>query len=101
MAVIDENWNYRLDQLKNYNSRELQLRISCLWEDILNLNGFKIRDFHANDTARSPDDELKMFVEKNKQLRNEIDAKLEDLAQKKSRYENFKQGMAVLLLFVR
>ncbi|KAI5651863.1 chromosome segregation protein spc25 domain-containing protein [Phthorimaea operculella] len=75
---------------------EFDTRINSLRNEVLNLNGFKKQMYDNNDISPSHDEELKTLIEKNKQLRNEIDKKLEELNKQKSEYETYKQDQKLL-----
>lgn len=104
MSIIEENWDIKLNltTIEENNYVEFEARVKCLHEHILNLidNGFKVHKYNYNGNVAQNDDELITLMERNKQLRHDIDSKLEDLSQQKIQYENYKKGILIRLLFI-
>ncbi|KAM3964377.1 uncharacterized protein ACR2FA_001352 [Aphomia sociella] len=101
MSVIDDIWDYQLDlhTIEEENYSEFDVKISNISEHIIKLleDGFKRQSFNYNGiVAQNNDDELRNLVDKNKQLRLDIDVKLEEISQHQSRYEHFKQEQKLL-----
>lgn len=99
MSVLEGNWPLNLD-LKNVekkNFEQFELNLGCINE--------KVSKILYNFTRQSPflngninlcyDDELKTLAEKNKNLRHEVDLKLEELSEQQIRYESCKRGKII------
>ncbi|XP_075973519.1 uncharacterized protein LOC142974845 [Anticarsia gemmatalis] len=101
MTVIEDNWDIQLDLgSKEQNSfKEFESRVKCLHQHVHDLleDGFKVPKFRfSGNIASSNDDELKALTERNKQLRLDIETKIEELSKQKVQYENFKKDQKLL-----
>ncbi|XP_049869294.1 uncharacterized protein LOC126369051 [Pectinophora gossypiella] len=96
MAVIDDNWNFRIENMRNDSCKDFESRVKCLCDEVLQLNGFRVQQYDTNNISPSNDEELKILIDNNKQLRNEIEKKHEELSKQKNQYENFKQDQKLL-----
>ncbi|CAH2106411.1 unnamed protein product [Euphydryas editha] len=101
MSVIEANWSYEINVIEIetslYSYFELSLNNIC--ENVLKAleDGFLIENinYQAN-LAQTYDEELKLLFETNKELRQEIELKLNQLTGKQTQYENFKQDQKLL-----
>lgn len=97
MSVIEANWSFIINieeiELTRYSNFELSLSNQC--ENVLKAlkDSFLIENinFQAN-LAQTYDEELSRLIENNKELRQAIDLKLNQLTGKQTQYENYKQG---------
>ncbi|XP_039753832.1 uncharacterized protein LOC120629119 [Pararge aegeria] len=100
MGVIDENWNYEFDIEATEKSSNIafELKINDLCESVLKAfdYGFVNIVVDKDCLARNKDEEFKLLIEKNKELKHEIEIKLKDLSQQQSQYENFKRDQKLL-----
>ena len=94
MAIIEDNWNYRIDINKSSDGvmRDFEPYLCSLQEDVLNKTCFKIQLNNSNYVVNSHVEQVKKLTEENKQLRLQIDAKVNEVAKQKSLYDSFKQG---------
>lgn len=97
MSVIEDNWNihYSLKSIEENSYMEFESKVESLHEKFLGVleNGFKHKKLNWNSNVTyNHDDELKTLIERNKQMRQEIDKKLEEFSQQKVQYENYKKG---------
>ncbi|XP_046959511.1 uncharacterized protein LOC124529690 [Vanessa cardui] len=101
MSVIEAKWNYKisLSEVEDsfYSNFELQLNNIC--ENVLKAleDGFLIEsiNYQAN-IAQTYDEELKLIVENNKELRQEIALQLNEITRQQTQYENYKQDQKLL-----
>ncbi|XP_050346120.1 uncharacterized protein LOC126770655 [Nymphalis io] len=101
MSVIEAKWNYKINiseiEESCYSNFELQLNNIC--ENVLKAleDGFLIENinYQAN-IAQTYDEELKLIIESNKELRQEIALQLNELTKQQTQYENFKQDQKLL-----
>ncbi|XP_059047157.1 uncharacterized protein LOC131842597 [Achroia grisella] len=102
MSVIEDNWDFQFDlhSVENESFHEFQVKVDNVNERVVKLleDGFKPQNINYNfiNTQNHDGDELKNLIDKNKQLRQDIDVKLEDIAQRQSRYEHCKQDQKLL-----
>lgn len=104
MSVIEANWSYKINideiELTRYSNFELSISNQC--ENVLKAlkDSFLIENinFQAN-LAQTYDEELSRLIENNKELRQAIDLKLNQLTGKQTQYENYKQGNNIILKF--
>ncbi|KAL0893052.1 hypothetical protein ABMA27_014701 [Loxostege sticticalis] len=99
MSVIDE-WSFNLnfnDVEKERYSNFVQI-INTKRENILLLldDGFKVQKMCNGTIDPNNDDELRILIEKNKQLRYDIDVKIEELNCQQSKYESYKKDQKLL-----
>ena len=97
MSIIEEIWDVQvnLNLLEENSYIEFESKVVSLHEHVVNVieNGFRVNKYNcSNNVALNHDDELKTLIERNKQLRQDIDMKLEELSQQKIQYENYKKG---------
>uniref|UniRef100_A0A2A4JS26 Kinetochore protein SPC25 n=1 Tax=Heliothis virescens TaxID=7102 RepID=A0A2A4JS26_HELVI len=101
MSIIEQNRYTKLN-LNNIEENcylEFEAKVESLNEHIINIieNGFKDKKFNSNDNVlQNNDEELKVLVEQNKQLRYSIDTKLNEISQQKNQYENYKKDQKLL-----
>lgn len=103
MSTIDENWDFLASNFKDIEAKhftEFELQVNNLCENFLKLleDSFLIQSPHSQTNPKQSyddDDELKLIVDSNKELRQEIDFKLKGLTLKQEQYENFKKGMRI------
>nr|XP_026488364.1 uncharacterized protein LOC113395039 [Vanessa tameamea] len=101
MSVIEAKWNYKisLSEIEDsfYSNFELQLNNIC--ENVLKAleDGFLIEsiNYQAN-IAQTYDEELKLIIENNKELRQEIALQLNEITRQQTQYENYKQDQKLL-----
>ncbi|XP_053607624.1 uncharacterized protein LOC128673654 [Plodia interpunctella] len=100
MSVFHDDWNFRFDAQDIDKASNFKSKLLDLHEQILNLldDEFKLSNivYNGGSLAQSHDQELKMLMEKNKQLRQEIDCKLEGITRQQSQYEKYKQDQKQL-----
>ncbi|KAJ8730106.1 hypothetical protein PYW07_017144 [Mythimna separata] len=102
MSIIEEIWDVQinLNLIEENSYTEFEAKVISLHEHVLNVisNDFRAKKYnnYNNNIARNHDDELKTLIERNKQLRHDIDTKLEELAQQKIQYENYKKDQKLL-----
>ncbi|XP_035433065.1 uncharacterized protein LOC118264607 [Spodoptera frugiperda] len=101
MSVIEDNWNihYSLKSIEENSYMEFESKVESLHEKFLGVleNGFKHKKLNWNSNVTyNHDDELKTLIERNKQMRQEIDKKLEEFSQQKVQYENYKKDQKLL-----
>lgn len=97
MSVIEENWNFwvNFQDIEKTHYQEFQQKINLMSEKLTLIleDGFKVQRFVYNGSIdHNNDDELRMLLERNKHLRHDIDAKLEDLKGQQMKYESYKKG---------
>lgn len=97
MSIIEEIWDIQinLDQIEENSYNEFEAKVVSSHEHVINVieNGFRVNKYNcSNNVALNHDDELKILIERNKQLRLDIDTKLEEFSQQKVQYENYKKG---------
>lgn len=98
MSVIEENWDTQMkaSTFEISSFKEFEVKVKFLRQHILNLleDGFTtVSKLNFNGSkVLSNDDELKTLTELNKQLRLDIDNKVEAFSKQKIQYENYKKG---------
>ncbi|XP_045448495.1 uncharacterized protein LOC123656926 [Melitaea cinxia] len=101
MSVIEANWSYKIniDEIEANLYSNFELSLSSLCENVLKAleDGFLIENinFQAN-LAQTYDEELRRLIESNKELRQAIDLKLNQLTGKQMQYENYKKDQKLL-----
>lgn len=98
MSITEEIWEVQinLNLIEENSYIEFEAKVVSLHEHVLNVieNGFRAKKYNCNNNvAQNHDDELKNLIERNKQLRHDIDSRLEELSQQKVQYENYKKGL--------
>ncbi|XP_026752721.2 uncharacterized protein LOC113512947 [Galleria mellonella] len=102
MSVIEDVWNFQFDlhDIEKENFSEFNLKVNNMNEHIIKLldDGFKspTYNYNVNMAQHHDDDELKNLIDKNKQLRQDIEVKLEEIARRQTRYEQCKQDQKLL-----
>lgn len=100
MVLLDENWNYHVDifDSEEQDLVEFEKKIKCMSNHVLDLLEYSHFNKLATgtDSAPSTQADLRGLIEKNKQLREEIDEKVDELKQHQTKYENFKQDRKLL-----
>ncbi|KAJ8728144.1 hypothetical protein PYW08_016529 [Mythimna loreyi] len=102
MSIIEEIWDIQinLNLIEENSYIEFEAKVVSLHEHVLNIisNDFRAKKYnnYNNNIAQNHDDELKNLIERNKQLRHDIDIKLEELSQQKTQYENYKKDQKLL-----
>ncbi|XP_013199822.1 uncharacterized protein LOC106142568 [Amyelois transitella] len=99
MSVFQDDWDFRFDVQNIEKGSHLQSKVFDLHELILKLieEGLKTQDINYNGSlSQGHDQELKILMEKNKNLRQEIESKLDGITRQQSQYEKYKQDQKQL-----
>ncbi|KAF9424059.1 hypothetical protein HW555_000768 [Spodoptera exigua] len=101
MSIIEENWNiqYNLKRIEETSYLEFESKVESIHDNFLGVleNGFKLKKLNwSSNLTHNHDDELKSLIERNKQMRQDIDKKLEEFSQQKIQYENYKKDQRLL-----
>ncbi|CAD0199352.1 unnamed protein product [Chrysodeixis includens] len=101
MSIIEKHWDiqFNLDVIEENSYREFEDKMKSLHEQIISHieNGFRVqKGIYNGNIAQNHDDELKNLIEQNKQLRYNIDTKVEELSKQKIQYENYKKDQKLL-----
>ncbi|XP_063380680.1 uncharacterized protein LOC134667271 [Cydia fagiglandana] len=100
MSVIDETWDFKIDtkQLDKKLFCEFQSDVRNLSKQIENqLDGFQTQNLnYSGSSSKNSDDELRMIIEKNKQLVHDIKSKVEEYEQQQVKYSKFKSEQKLL-----
>lgn len=96
MTLIDDKWNFNNDiiDLEKIDFTEFDQKIKCITNNVLHLlecNFFSNNSLDSNSSV-SNQDNLKSLMEKNKELKTDIEANVEKLKQLQLQYEHFKEG---------
>lgn len=104
MSLIEEIWDIQinLNLIEENNYIDFQAKVVSLHEHVLNIieNGFRVNKSNFNNSVPQNHDELKTIIERNKQLRHDIDKKVEELSQQKLHYEKYKNGIYLCIILV-
>lgn len=98
MSYEEDDWNYyiNLDSIEESFFDNFDKCLRVLHEDIYDLlkdGQIKTHKYNYNsNNNENYDEELKRLIERNKEARQNIDLKLEDISKQQIQYENFKKG---------
>ncbi|XP_011562366.3 uncharacterized protein LOC105392441 [Plutella xylostella] len=101
MTIIDNNWDFRVDihgsEKESYS--RFQEKVSNSTEQLVKIINV---GFQSNQPNRKPnqkfncDVDLQSLIEKNKQLKSDIDSKLQELTKNQEQYEGYKKDRKLL-----
>lgn len=96
MGNVFEDWNYEFDikEIENSSNHLFELEMKRLGESVVKaldnaFNTIKVED--DEDFVRS-NEELRSLLEKNKELKQELEMKQKELKQQQTQYETSKRG---------
>ncbi|XP_041978448.1 uncharacterized protein LOC121732583 [Aricia agestis] len=106
MNFIAENWEFRKDirEVEKNRVNLFEVERNSWNEQILRLmeDNFIFNNVKNKKTATlSNDEELKLLIDENKELRQEIEYKLKDLSKNQDQYETYKKDQKLLTQEVR
>lgn len=96
MNVFDNNWDFKIDliQYEQKNYRVFADTVKNIDAHVLQLldSNFVNKSSNEANSAQNFDYDLKTLIEINRQLKDKIKGKVQDLETRQKQYENFKQG---------
>ncbi|XP_072931995.1 uncharacterized protein [Epargyreus clarus] len=100
MSITEESWKYaiNLSEIEEKRFIDFELHINEHCNQILKLleESFLQGIIYQVNTGQSYDEELRLLVEKNKKLRQEVEDKLKTVSRQQTQYENYKQDQKLL-----
>lgn len=97
MSVLEGNWDYEIniDEIEKEYFRNFESELNTLCNDVLKMleDCFLLENINFQvNLAQTYDEELKLLIEGNKSLKDEIECKLKEVADRQTKYENYKLG---------
>lgn len=97
MSVFESDWNNQInfEDIEKHHYQDYVKSLKLYEEKIMILfeNGFNDQRFTYNGVIDPNNDgQLLLLMDKNKQLRHDIDVKLEEIKRQQTKYESYKKG---------
>ncbi|XP_004927035.1 uncharacterized protein LOC101745476 [Bombyx mori] len=101
MSTFEDDWNFQIniEDIEKKNFEEFEKSLRYINDHVFKLleETFKTQRLDYNcGTGRSHDEELKLLIDKNKQLRQEVDNKTNEILILQTKYENYKKDQKLL-----